>query len=120
HRGRRAELPAQGRRWCDRVPRAKRGSAAGDKREEEEPRLRQALCLLGCDDETAGRTVLPARAQGHQVLPAGRCAFFGGVEVCTLLVRRGEDERIPRDRETGEARHTLINVYSEMLLQICM
>lgn len=39
--------------------------------------------------------------------------------VVTPLVRHGADERLPRNRETGEAQHTLVPVYSEMLLQIC-
>lgn len=39
--------------------------------------------------------------------------------IATPLVRHGADEKLPRDRETGEPRHTLVPVYSEMLLQIC-
>ncbi|MFW6031047.1 MAG: hypothetical protein ACOC9T_00530 [Myxococcota bacterium] len=37
----------------------------------------------------------------------------------TLLVRRGADERLRKDPETGAEQHTLPNVYREMLLQIC-
>lgn len=33
-------------------------------------------------------------------------------------MRHGEDEFLPRHRETGEPQHTLVRVYSEMLLQI--
>lgn len=36
------------------------------------------------------------------------------------MVRYGEDWRLERDEETGEARHTLFAVYAEMLQQICM
>ena len=34
-------------------------------------------------------------------------------------MRHGEDERLPRDRETGYLRHTTIPVHTEMLLQVC-
>ena len=34
------------------------------------------------------------------------------------LVRRGEDEYLLPDRETGEPRHTVFNVYAEMLVQV--
>lgn len=34
-------------------------------------------------------------------------------------MRHGEDERLQPDRETGASRHTMVPVYSEMLLQIC-
>lgn len=33
-------------------------------------------------------------------------------------MRGGKDEKLPRDRETGRVGHTMIPVYSEMLLQI--
>lgn len=33
-------------------------------------------------------------------------------------MRHGADEFLPRHRETGEQQHTLVRVYSEMLLQI--
>lgn len=35
------------------------------------------------------------------------------------MVRYGEDWWLERDKETGEAQHTLFNVYREMLRQIC-
>lgn len=35
------------------------------------------------------------------------------------LVRHGADFYHPPDRETGLAMHTMLPVYSEMLLQIC-
>jgi len=41
------------------------------------------------------------------------------VTVRTQLVRFGADARLPADRETGKATHTLVTVYSEMLLQVC-
>jgi hypothetical protein len=40
------------------------------------------------------------------------------VTVATPLVRHGEDEHLPRDREAGHPQHTLPRVYGEMLLQI--
>jgi hypothetical protein len=36
----------------------------------------------------------------------------------TLLVRKGADERLPRDPQTGALTHTIPNVYREILLQI--
>lgn len=42
--------------------------------------------------------------------------FFGVVRV--LLVRRGSDEKIPKDRN-GKDRHTFETVYGEMLIQVC-
>jgi hypothetical protein len=33
-------------------------------------------------------------------------------------VRRGKDERLPKDKD-GRRTHTLANVYSEMIYQIC-
>ena len=51
-------------------------------------------------------------------MPRGHDPFFGSV-VATQLVRAGENATLPPDRETGKAQHTLCNVYSEMLLQIC-
>jgi hypothetical protein len=41
------------------------------------------------------------------------------MNVATLLVRSGEDERLPIDRKTGRSQHTNRNVYREMLLTIC-
>lgn len=37
----------------------------------------------------------------------------------TTLVRRGADERLPPDQQTGRQRHVLPVVYREMMLQIC-
>ena len=47
-----------------------------------------------------------------------RYPFFE-LTVSTKLVRKGEDAELPRHRETGKSSHTLLPVYSEMLLQIC-
>lgn len=44
--------------------------------------------------------------------------FLGGV-VRTTVVRRGADERLPRDPESGKPRHILPVVYREMFLQVC-
>ncbi len=34
-------------------------------------------------------------------------------------MRLGEDERLPRDKETGRSQHRMHAVYGEMLLQVC-
>jgi hypothetical protein len=34
-------------------------------------------------------------------------------------VRGGADTRLPTDRETGKSTHTMVNVYSDLLLHIC-
>lgn len=51
-------------------------------------------------------------------MPGDSRPFFG-LEVGALLVRSGHDARLRPDRETGASCHTLVPVYSEMLLQIC-
>jgi hypothetical protein len=37
----------------------------------------------------------------------------------TPLVRAGKDARLPKDKETGSSQHTVVNVHTEMLLQVC-
>src|SRR6185369_3200227 len=61
---------------------------------------------------------LQARNPRLSVLLALGRTFFG-VRVVDLIVRNGADARLPRDAKTGAERHTLVPVYSEMLLQIC-